>query len=92
MKTTLVPSESHSTSHKSSLVCKAVFAACLSTLLLAGCGTRGGALDSSGTWSAAAQRMGGSVHGGYQPIYNGTVTLYGMNTSTTSYGDAPTQY
>lgn len=36
-------------------------------------------------------KVNGSLFGGRQAIYNATVTLYAMNTSTSNYGDTPTQ-
>lgn len=63
-------------------------------LALAGCsmvrdiGTGAG---TAGTASSSST-IGGKAFGGRQAIYNATVTLYAMNTSTANYGDTPTAY
>lgn len=66
------------------------------TLLLAGCAFSGTGTTTSattgGSTSSAQKGLGGTIHGGKQAIYNSTVSLYAMNTSTGNYGDTPTLY
>jgi len=73
-----------------------LFAAGFVTLFLAGCaasstsGVQGGLTGSNASGSSTpAASMIGYVHGGKQAIYNATVSLYEMNTSTANYGDTP---
>lgn len=65
------------------------------SLLLSGCSVLstsnfngGGASQPSST---SPVWVSGKLMGGRQAIYNATVTLYAMNSSTSTYGDTPTQ-
>ena len=69
------------------------FAAGLSAVLLSGCAGLGSVGSQASTVVAPATAgvtMGGKLHGGVQPVYHSTVSLYAMNTGTAYYGDTPT--
>lgn len=62
--------------------------------LLSGCSVLSGNNFSggpSGPVSTSASYISGKIMGGRQAIYNATVTLYAMNSSTSTYGDTPIQ-
>ncbi|MEO6923260.1 MAG: hypothetical protein ABI142_05495, partial [Bryocella sp.] len=68
--------------------------ACSATLLVTGCAFTGGSAISAGGSGASSLSQGnmrGVARGGRQGIYNATVTLYAMSTSTGNYGDTPIQ-